>query len=247
MTRHFICWLKIEMGSKRSLTGISVVIPAAGTGIRMGSSIPKQYLTCGHRTVLEITLDRFLSLQPDQIVLVVSPTDDYFQDIPGVASCRVVKGGVERSDSVLAGLRELKLQQDDWVMVHDAVRPCVRTADILRLVATVARSRVGGLLAIPVTDTLKASRTVSCSSQVSHTINRQGLWQAQTPQLFRFGVLNEALQQVEGMQITDESAAVENAGMHPRLVEGHRDNIKITEPEDIELARIFLSASGSGV
>lgn len=235
------------MGSKRSLAGISVVIPAAGTGIRMGSTIPKQYLTFGHRTVLEITLDRFLSLQPDQIVLVVSSTDDYFQDIPGVASCRVVQGGVERADSVLAGLRELNLQQDDWVMVHDAVRPCVRTADILRLVATVAQSRVGGLLAIPVTDTLKASQTISCSSQVSQTINRQGLWQAQTPQLFRFGVLIEALQQAEGMQITDESAAVENAGMHPRLVQGHRDNIKITEPEDIELARLFLSSSGSGV
>lgn len=226
------------MAAVRSLAGISVVIPAAGVGSRMASAVPKQYQMLDERTVLEATLSRFLSLKPDYVVVVVSARDDQYLNIPGVSSCTIVTGGAERSDSVLAGLNALSLVAQQWVMVHDAVRPCVRPDDILHLVECVEESDVGGLLAVPVIDTVKAES----EGEAVLTVDRSNLWHAQTPQMFRYGVLVEALRQAGtgGEGATDEAAAVERTGLRPVLVEGHRDNIKITEPGDIELARFFI-------
>lgn len=221
----------------RSLAGVCVVIPAAGAGSRMSSEIPKQYMKLSGKPVLQVTLEKFLALKPDRVVLVVSPDDRHYDSIDGVKSCEVVVGGDLRSASVLNGLESLDLDPTDLVLVHDAVRPCVRSADILRLVELVANHEVGGLLAVPVIDTLKSN-----ISGGVETMDREGLWQAQTPQSFRYGLLRVAMDQAMASDqvITDESQAVELAGYEPLLVPGHRDNIKITAPGDIELAQFYM-------
>ena len=233
------------MSSTRLLAGISVVIPAAGSGRRMASDIPKQHLKLNGHTVLEVTLNRMLALGPDRLVLVVAAADHEYGKIPALSSCEVIHGGKERSDSVKCGLAALSLDRQDFVMVHDAVRPCVRTMDVQRLVDGVRSSNVGGLLAVPVVDTLKASENNSSTETVSRTVDRRDLWQAQTPQLFRYGVLCDAMDkaQASGHVYTDESGALEDAGFHPVLIPGHRDNIKITEPGDLELACFFLETT----
>lgn len=226
------------MSASRPLAGVSVIIPAAGSGTRFGAAVPKQYVRLDHRSILEITLSRFLSLQPDHLVLVVSQSDQHFSEVPGVDRCQIVTGGELRVDSVLAGLDAIDVADDAWVMVHDAVRPFVRSADVLRLVDAVSESDIGGLLAVPVVDTLKAEGDEP--GRVSHTVDRHGLWQAQTPQMFRYGRLKRSLQNCAG--ITDEAGALEQAGFLPRLVSGHRDNIKITEPADVDMARLILAS-----
>ena len=225
------------MNAVRSLAGVCVVIPAAGTGSRMLSEIPKQYMRLSGKPVLQMTLEKFLALEPDRVVLVVSPDDEQYRGIDIVESCEVVVGGAERSESVSNGLGLLDLKPSDLVLVHDAVRPCVRSADILRLVESVANHDVGGLLAVSVIETLKSK----CSGVVE-TIDREGFWQAQTPQVFRYGLLREAIDKALANEqvITDESQAVESAGYEPLLVAGHRDNVKITEPGDIALAQFYV-------
>tara|TARA_B100000029_G_scaffold419210_1_gene424620 strand:+ start:155 stop:784 length:630 start_codon:yes stop_codon:yes gene_type:complete len=203
----------------------------------MLSEIPKQYMRLSGKPVLQITLEKFLALEPDRVVLVVSPDDEQYRGIDIVESCEVVVGGAERSESVSNGLGLLDLKPSDLVLVHDAVRPCVRSADILRLVESVANHDVGGLLAVSVIETLKSK----CSGVVE-TIDREGFWQAQTPQVFRYGLLREAIDKALANEqvITDESQAVESAGYEPLLVAGHRDNVKITEPGDIALAQFYM-------
>lgn len=223
------------MSAVRSLAGISVVVPAAGIGSRLSSQIPKQYLTLQGKTVLEVTLARLLALRPDRLVLVVGASDERYQQIPLVDACEVVTGGELRSDSVMSGLVALDIAASEFVMVHDAVRPCVRTADILLLKNEVEDEPAGGLLAVPVIDTLKLMTADSVS-----TADRRDLWHAQTPQMFRYGVLREAIDNGDRTTMTDESSAVEMAGYRPKIVPGHRDNIKITEPGDVELAQFFL-------
>lgn len=218
-----------------SLAGISVVIPAAGLGARMGASVPKQYLEVAGKTILEHTVSRLLALRPRRLVIAVSAGDERYRGMALIDQCDIVTGGAQRADSVLSALKLLDLQANEWVMVHDAVRPCVRTSDIISLCDKVTDDEVGGLLGIPVTDTVKKTS----NQQVVETLSRTDLWLAQTPQLFRYGILLRALQNPENT--TDEASAVEKLGYRPMMVEGHSDNIKVTRPDDLALAEYYLS------
>lgn len=221
-----------------------LVVPAAGVGSRMGADRPKQYLELAGKTILELTISRLLELPIWRGVMVAIDDQDYYWDqLPLAANPHItrVSGGKERADSVLNALNSLQAvaAPDDWVVVHDAARPCVKVESIERLLANIDNT-VGGLLAVPAADTLKA---VDGNQQVSMTLDRRGIWQAQTPQVFRFGVLHFALAKglQENANITDEASAVELAGYQPIVVEGRSDNIKITRPEDLPLAQFILS------
>lgn len=218
------------------------VVPAAGKGLRIGGDLPKQYLSLNGRTVMQCTLDR-LCLLPVEAVIVPVAADDARAaqlDYRDPSLLRFVPGGAERADSVLAGLEAIAHQaaDDDWVLVHDVARPCVRIEDIELLLNTIAHHPVGGLLANRVRDTMKRAM----GDEVVETVPRDDLWHALTPQVFRYGVLREALQAArdEGVTVTDEAQAIERRGERPLLVEGARDNIKITWPEDLQLAEAFL-------
>lgn len=223
------------------------VIPAAGVGSRMESAVPKQYLMLQGRTLLEHVLLR-LGGHPriDAIVVAVNPADPFWprQTLPDLKKeFRIAAGGAERCQSVLNALERLAdlAHDDDWVLVHDAARPCLHPDDIDRLLDRLSDSSVGGLLAVPVTDTLKRGET---DQRVIETVPREGLWRAMTPQMFRYGLLRNALRAAiaAGVMVTDEAAAIERAGHVPLLVEGRADNIKITRPEDLALAELFMAA-----
>ena len=220
------------------------IVPAAGVGKRMGVEYPKQYLSLLDKTVCEHTLLRLLSV-PDieKIIVAVSRTDTWWPNLSLKNDPRVisVEGGKERCDSVLNGLHFLRTiaADSDWVLVHDVARPCVRVADIQNLMKITAEKSNGGILATPVRDTLKRSDE---NNEIGATVHRSHLWQALTPQLFRVGELTLALRGAldEGAVITDEASAIEWRGGKPLLVEGHPDNIKITHPNDLSLALLFL-------
>lgn len=223
------------------------VIPAAGAGKRMDADLPKQYLRLGERSVLEHTLDTLLACERlAGVVLIISADDVYWPDIKDRyrgQPLETVNGGVERCHSVLNGLDRLaeRAADDDWVLVHDAARPCVRQEDIRILIDSLAADRVGGLLGVPVADTMKR---VDSELRISTTVERQGLWHALTPQMFRLGALRAALQEAIDTDslVTDEASAMELAGYRPSMVPGHRDNIKITLPSDLALAAFYLQA-----
>lgn len=226
-----------------------IVVPAAGSGVRMGSPLPKQYVTIGEHSMLQHTLSRLLMVEDvDGIVVSLSEGDERWPSVAAGSEPRVhtTIGGMTRADSVLAGLRFVLDQApaSAWVMVHDAARPLVSISDIKRLTDAVYNSgAVGGLLATPVHDTLKRADSLCC---VELTVSRQNLWQAQTPQLFRAGELFEALQSVglSGMpaeSITDESSAMESMGHEPLLVEALQPNLKVTRPADLALATLLLA------
>ncbi len=225
-------------------TSYWAVIPAAGSGLRMGSAKPKQYLPLAGKTVLEWATAPFLSdPRCKAVVIVISSNDEYW---PGVAlshsKLRVTQGGRERVHSVLAGLRSLHdAQQDDWVLVHDAARPCLHVDDIEKLLSETCNDSVGGILATPLSDTLKLADT---GQRIARTIPRVDLWRALTPQMFRLGMLQAALHTAieSGSIVTDESAALEVKGLQPKLVAGRSDNLKITVPEDLPLAASVLMA-----
>lgn len=224
------------------------IIPAAGIGTRMGASRPKQYLTIGRKTVLEHALERLLQLpQLAGLVVALHPEDRYWEALPIAADRRiaVVDGGADRSRSVLNALNYLTLRASaqDWVLVHDAVRPCVTVACIDMLCHRGAEHEVGAILGVPVSDTLKV---VNNHQTIQSTRDRQGLWQAQTPQMFRYQLLHQCLARAlaQGEQITDEASAVEVAGYQPLMVEGRNDNIKVTRPEDLDLAALILEHQG---
>lgn len=234
-----------ESASQSRGSNFWVIIPAAGIGRRMRSEIPKQYLPLNGHSVIEHTLHR-LSLFPaiTEIIVALAEDDPYWkkQHFEMVARpIRTVTGGKERSDSVLHGLSALenKASDKDWVLVHDAARPCVRTGDIQQLINQCQNDPVGGLLAMPVRDTMKLADD---QGRVQQTVDRAQLWHALTPQMFRFGVLRDALEQAhaQSVTVTDESMAVERGGLHAKLIEGHGDNIKITRPEDLTLAAFYL-------
>lgn len=224
-----------------------VIIPAAGIGRRMQSDIPKQYLPLAGQTVLAHSLQR-MSLHPAvrEIILVLSADDHYWpeQSIDEVR-CPVttVIGGKERCDSVLSGLMALadRAGENDWILVHDAARPCIRPGDIQQLINACRNDEVGGLLAMPVRDTMKQAND---DARVAATLSRDHLWHALTPQMFRYRDLLNALQQARdaGHVVTDEAMAMEYLGKAARLVEGHGDNIKITRPQDLALAAFYLQA-----
>jgi len=224
-----------------------VVIPAAGVGARMHADRPKQYLHLAGRTVLEHSLGCFAHHPMVRgMVLVLSLDDAYWPELELHSSVPLhcVAGGEQRAQSVLNALNFLVAlthneADDPWVLVHDAARPCVRREDIDLLLASLHDDPVGGLLGIPVRDTMKRADD---NGLVMGTEPRAGLWHALTPQMFRLNLLQASLQRAleQGMSVTDESSAIELAGYCPRLIEGHADNIKITRPEDLALAEFYL-------
>ncbi|AHE98062.1 2-C-methyl-D-erythritol 4-phosphate cytidylyltransferase [Thioalkalivibrio paradoxus] len=221
------------------------LIPAAGVGRRMNADRPKQFLTLGRRTVLAHTLSIFLRHPRIRGVVLVlgSGIDPDALDLPEAGGRLFqVTGGAERADSVHNGLAFLaqRADADDWVLVHDAARPCLPAADLDRLLQALSSDPVGGLLAAPSTDTLKLS---DAAGRVERTLDRSRVWRALTPQMFRLGVLREALAAAAaaGVAVTDEASAVELLGRQPRLIEGSPVNIKITRPEDLEIAHLYLS------
>jgi len=211
----------------------------------MGSVVPKQYLSLAGRPVIEHTLARLLAHPRIQAVVVALGREDgWWPATAFAADPRVLRapGGTERCHSVLNALTLLngRADADDWVLVHDAVRPCLRGSDIDRLLHHLAGHPVGGLLGVPVRDTMKRT---DAAGAVLATVSREYLWHAYTPQMFRFDLLRDALAEAlrQGLLVTDEAAAMEWAGHRPLLVEGHADNLKITRPEDLALAAFFLS------
>ena len=230
---------------KQSGSKFWAVVPAAGIGLRMGGETPKQYLPLLGRPLLAHTLARLCNHPRISGVVVALAADDRWWPEMRSEYARppvVVAGGAERRDSVLRGLDALSEQAHalDWVLVHDAVRPCLRDEDIDRLMDTLSADEVGGLLALPVKDTMKRS---SSDKRVCETVSREFLWHAQTPQMFRLGALRDAIRLSvdEGRNVTDEAQAMERMGARPRLVQGHAENIKITRSQDLELAAMFLA------
>ena len=220
-----------------------IIVPAAGVGARMGAASPKQYLPLVGKTVIEHTLERLLALPNIAgVYLVLSPADAYWNDLPLAQNNHIhlIVGGAERCDSVLNALEKLqdKAAPNDWVLVHDAARPCIQTDSVLHLIDQVKSHPVGGILGVPVSDTLKQV----ADSVIQSTADRRLLWQAQTPQMFRLGLLRDCLQRAlaEGKTITDESSALECYGYQPLMIQGRSDNIKITRPEDLAIAAMLL-------
>ncbi|MEE8059972.1 MAG: 2-C-methyl-D-erythritol 4-phosphate cytidylyltransferase [Pseudomonadales bacterium] len=220
------------------------VVPAAGVGRRMGSDQPKQYLPILGKTVLEYTLATLLTEpQLRRVVVAIAAEDSEWCSLSIFDHPRieVIEGGDERSHSVLNGLQHLSIDcsGNDWVLVHDVVRPCIALSDIRKIIEQLADDTVGGILAVPVSDTIKQ---VNSSGAITTTVDRSLLWQAQTPQMFRLGLLRDALAEGIAKQanLTDDASAVELAGLTPKVVEGSRANIKITCPEDLSLAEYYL-------
>jgi 2-C-methyl-D-erythritol 4-phosphate cytidylyltransferase len=216
------------------------VVPCAGVGSRSGAAGPKQYALLAGATVVAHTL-RALRAVPrlQQVLVVLSPGDDQFEAAaPDHTQAPARVGGDTRAASVLAGLAEL-LQRgahpDDWVLVHDAARCLLRPEWVQRLIDACEHDAVGGLLALPLADTLKQE----VDGRVSATVDRAHKWQAQTPQMFRLGQLQHALQHA-GAQVTDEASAIEALGLAPRLVPAPLENFKVTYPADFDLADRLL-------
>jgi len=223
-----------------------IVMPAAGSARRMGAAVPKQYLPLAGRTVIEWSLSPFLQREQIRgVVVAISEGDPRWSqtNLAGHAKIVTTIGGAERMDSVLAGLKALesRASANDWVLVHDAARPCLSSADLDRLLNELAGDEVGGLLAAPVVDTLKRADD---QQRVAQTVSREKLWRALTPQMFRFELLRRALSSAihNGVSVTDEAQAIEAFGLRPKLVVGDADNIKITLPEDLPQAERILRA-----
>ena len=221
------------------------LIPAAGTGSRMDGAVPKQYLRLGERTMLEHAIDALLAeARIDAVFVVVAPSDARWHEL-AVDSERVEflpVGGASRAESVRNGLIAIAARtgDDDRVLVHDAARPCLGADALGRLIDDVGHDDSGGLLAVPLADTLKRGE----DGRVGITLDRTSLWCAQTPQLFRVASLRSALSQGPIETITDEAAAMERAGHAPKLVLGSAANLKVTTAEDMVLARAVLGEQG---
>jgi len=221
-----------------------IIIPAAGVGKRMGADRPKQYLPLLGKSVIEQTIDCFIThSRVERIVVALSRDDGYWPELDISRSPRIVRaeGGTERCHSVLNALDALqeKAGENDWVLVHDAARPCLTRGDLDKLIDELSSDEVGGILAVPVRDTMKRG---DGKGHIDHTEDRNDLWHALTPQMFRFALLSDALRKslADGFVVTDEASAIEHVGLKPRLVEGRADNIKVTRPEDLALAGYFL-------
>ena len=220
------------------------VIPAAGIGKRMGVDVPKQYLSLCGKMVIDWSIQTLLNHPGiESATVALAAEDDIWPATTSAEDPRVewVTGGEERSHSVLNALQSLlhHVPDDDWVLVHDAARPCVLEQDLSRLMQLADRG-TGGLLGVPVHDTMK--RTDS-HMRVTATIDRSRLWHAQTPQMFRLGLLHGALKSslAAGVAVTDEASAMEWGGHFPQMVEGSASNIKITRQSDLWLAEFYLA------
>jgi 2-C-methyl-D-erythritol 4-phosphate cytidylyltransferase len=221
--------------------GCVAIVPAGGSGSRFGSAAPKQYSLIAGKTVLEHTLNALQKCAAIERIFVNVQYDDAHAEAV-IATCSSASllrtASVTRAETVQNALKEISKQvrRDAWVLVHDAARPCVLAADLDRLIALAGAHAVGGLLATPMSDTLKRA---SAEGEVAETVPRDGMWRAQTPQMFRYETLVHAL--ASSPDVTDEAQAIEALGMSPLLVAGSARNIKITLPEDAELAAYYLS------
>jgi len=220
------------------------IVPAAGSGSRFGAEKPKQYLDLLGRPLIFHTLAALVACPDIERVWVVLAPDDpwwprYDWSELGSKLETVHCGGATRAESVTNGLQAASMvaTDDDWVLVHDAARPCLSPAMLDALFAELARDSVGGILAVPVADTLKRA---DAEQRVAATEPRDGLWQAQTPQMFRYGRLCEALEKCR--EVTDEAGAIEALGLKPKLVRGDATNLKVTYPADLALAAMILRA-----
>jgi 2-C-methyl-D-erythritol 4-phosphate cytidylyltransferase len=221
-----------------------VVIPAAGVGARMGVDKPKQYISVNAKTIIEHTIDCFINREEIvNIVVVISKADEYWPTLSISKHEKVIAapGGDERYQSVFNGLTALKDKADenDWVMVHDAARPCLNQSAIDRLMINLRSHDVGGILALPCRDTMKRANE---TGEIEETVERESLWHAQTPQMFKYGKLLHAIEKAlnENVVVTDESMAMELCGYKPMLVQGHQENIKITHKDDIQHLELYL-------
>ena len=230
------------------------LVPAAGGGRRFGGTLPKQYADLAGRPLLERTIDALVRvLDLHTVFVALAPDDELFAE--RLAPRRSVEplfcGGATRAETVANALMALteRCRDDDWILVHDAARPCVPAAALRRLVAELGDDAVGGLLAIPVADTLKREDR-EIPARVLRTEDRAGLWQAQTPQMFRFGVLRTAFARTDALEVTDEAQAVEALAATgvctaPWLVAGSTLNVKVTYPADLALAAAVLAIGES--
>jgi len=222
------------------------LIPAAGSGSRIGEALPKQYIQLAGKPMIYHAIETLCSdMRIVHVIVVLSPNDSYWSEYDWSAfSSKLVVlncGGATRAESVLNGLSTagtfITITDDDWVMVHDAARPCLTTEQLAKLINELADDEVGGLLAVPVADTLKRSDK---SLRATTTEPREGLWQAQTPQMFRYRLLTNALSDTDGINVTDDASAIEALGLHPKLVLGDSQNFKVTYPQDLALAELIL-------
>lgn len=224
---------------------IIAIVPAAGIGARMRAAIPKQYLKIAGKTILEHTIDRLTSHSHiSEVVVALHPEDAHFSslEVANNIKVRTVTGGKERADSVLNALNTVP--DEYWVMVHDAARPCLSHADVDALLNLTERSDViGGILATPVRDTMKRAVAGDSKNVIAHTESRENLWHALTPQMFPARDLKLALTDAlkQGAPITDEASAMELAGHRVALINGNPTNIKVTQPEDMTLATLYLT------
>jgi 2-C-methyl-D-erythritol 4-phosphate cytidylyltransferase len=227
------------------------LIVAAGTSLRFGGSEPKQYAMIAGTPLLARTIGALNeSAVLETVFVVIAAADTLYGarvgEIAGVIPLRC--GGRTRAESVRNGLEAIGewVDAEDWVLVHDAARPCLDTATLGRLLDEMEDEPIGGLLAVPLADTLKRSETAAAGLRCSGTESRTGLWCAQTPQMFRYAILSQAFRRADLAAITDEAQAVEALGLKPRLVQGSSANIKVTYPEDLDLAEAILAARRQG-
>lgn len=227
-------------------TNIHALLPAAGSGQRFGGPVPKQYMKLAGKPIIQHSLECLFQVV-DRVTVAIADDDDYWHqlDIAKDERIQLVSGGQTRSESVNNALAAIKnAHKDDWVLIHDAVRPLVRVADIEKLIVGLSEHENGGLLALPVFDTVKRA---NMEAAVISTEDREGLWLAQTPQLFRYGRLLNAFKvaarDAPEIEITDEALAMEVSGQAVKLIEGCRSNIKITRMADLEFAELILGSA----
>ena len=222
------------------------LVPAAGTGERLGGQTPKQYLLLNGKPMLFYSVQRLCdSPRIKRVYVVLARGEKWFSQHDWKAFAGKLTafycGGETRAASVLNGLVAAKAEigADDWVLVHDAARPCLSTELLDKLLDELGGDSVGGLLALPVADTLKRA---DGAERVQRTEPRENLWQAQTPQMFRYGTLTRALQEMQYTEVTDEARAIEGLGLHPKLVVSDARNLKVTHAQDLPLAELILKS-----
>lgn len=228
-----------------------VIIPAAGTGSRMANVLPKQYMPLAGKPIISYTIEVFFSNPHISSIHVALSSDDTFWRSLSLDPASKLKlhytGGDSRSETVLNTLKALfdskKIANDDWVLVHDAARPGLTSNLLNHLISTLQYDAVGGLLALPVTDTLKQADS---QHRIEKTIPRDNLWQAQTPQMFRASTLQKALESFVGVP-TDEAQAIEALGLNPKLVQGELRNMKVTFPQDLTILELLFASKTNEV
>ena len=223
---------------------IWAIIPAAGVGKRFSSDIPKQYVPLSGIPVLLHSINKLLKFDGfEEILVALNPADTLWQKLNFThPKVKIIRGGLERCNSVNSALEDLsgRAEDGDWVLVHDAVRPCISDSDLKKITDIVHDEDVGGLLACPILDTIKE---VDEKLDVQKTIPREKLWSAMTPQIFRYELLKQALEAalVAGGSVTDEASAIESIGLTPRVVQGDKTNIKVTHSTDMVLAESIIN------